>query len=68
LPEALERIKKNKSEFQYVKNRIAKLSKKDIKIFAGANYKDDNKNFLDIVNLVKNFGIDYKEKENNFQN
>lgn len=66
LPEALRKIKKDSSNFKRVKDRISKLDKKDIRIFAGANHEGDNDNFSEIVTLMKDFGVDYKEKEKQF--
>ncbi len=66
LPEALKKIKKDTGNFKRVKDRISKLDKKDIRIFAGANQENDNANLSEIVTLMKDFGIDYKEKEKQF--
>ncbi len=69
IPETLKKIKQNKKKFLQIKERMKNLNKKDICIFADANYEGDNKNYNEIVSLLKNFGIiNYKEKQGRYAN
>lgn len=58
LPEAMERIKKDSSKFNEVKANLKKLKQKDIQIFA-----ESPEAIKEIIELLKGFGINYKERE-----
>lgn len=58
LPEAMKQIKKDSSKFNKVKDNLKKLKREDIKIFA-----ESPEAIKEIVELLKEFGVNYKEKE-----
>ena len=62
LPQALEAIRKDSKEFEKVSADLRKLNQKDMMIFA------ENKERVEtIILLLKEFGVDYKEKESHGQ-
>lgn len=58
LPEALETIKKDSSTFERIASDLQKLDQKDMAIFAESRERIDA-----IILLLKEFGVNYVEKE-----
>lgn len=68
LPEALERLKNKRREFEEIKRQLVGLQKEDIQIFAGSNGQEDRSNLDYIISLLHEYGVTYKEKELKFTN
>lgn len=58
LPEALQAIKRDSNKFKKIASDFKKLSQKDMCIFA-----DTDEDIIQIIKLLKDFGVNYKEKE-----
>lgn len=58
LPEALQAIKKDGREFKKISTDMQKLDQKDMAIFA-----ENRERISNIITLLKDFGVNYKEKE-----
>jgi len=58
LPEALIAIKPGTAKFKKISNDLKKLSQKDMCIFA-----DSHESVNQIIRLLKDFGVNYKEKK-----
>ncbi len=63
LIEKLKKIKQNPKKFQEVKNFLEGVQSKDFSIFVGVNDKEDETTLQKAISLVRELGIDYKEKK-----
>jgi hypothetical protein len=52
-----------RKEFEKIKNRLSKVGLKDLRVFAGSDVKQLSEEMDACINIIKQFGVQYKENE-----